>query len=44
VYVALRDATQAMRRQLEEAVKTSRGDIKAHSVPQPGNTTSEGGS
>ena len=42
VYVALRDATQAMRRQLEDAVKTSRGDVKAHSRPEPGNSAPEG--
>ena len=44
VYVALRDATLAMRRQLEDAVSTARGEIKAHSTPRPGNPASEGGS
>ena len=43
VYVALRDATQAMRRQLEDAVSAARGDIKAHSRPRPGNSASGGG-
>lgn len=44
VYVALRDATLAMRRQLEDAVSTARGEIKAHSTPRPGIPASEGGS
>ncbi|MGE5546927.1 MAG: ribosome hibernation-promoting factor, HPF/YfiA family [Solirubrobacterales bacterium] len=30
VYVALRDAFQAMERQLKEYVERSRGDVKAH--------------
>jgi ribosomal subunit interface protein len=44
VYVALRDATLAMRRQLEDTVSAARGEIKAHSTPRPGNPASEGGS
>ena len=43
VYVALRDACLAMRRQLEEAARTARGDVKSHSIPQPGDSTPEGG-
>lgn len=42
VYVALRDAMQALRRQLEGTVETTRGDIKAHSMPSPGKSTSGG--
>lgn len=32
VYVALRDAFDAARRQLEDAVREMRGDVKAHNV------------
>ena len=34
VYVALRDAFDTARRQLEEYSRQQRGDIKAHSLPQ----------
>lgn len=44
VYVALRDAMLAMRRQLEAADSTARGDIKAHSMPRPGSPAPEGDS
>ena len=43
VYVALRDACLAMRRQLEEAARTARGDVKSHSMPQPDESAPEGG-
>jgi cold shock CspA family protein len=36
VYVALRDAFDAAKRQLEETVRVRRGDVKAHDVPQHG--------
>jgi cold shock CspA family protein len=36
VYVALRDAFAALTRQLEEDVRVTRGDVKAHDVPQHG--------
>lgn len=36
VYVALRDAFNAMRRQLEEHVRESRGQIKNHDAPPHG--------
>jgi ribosomal subunit interface protein len=36
VYVALRDAFDAVKRQVEEAVRTQRGDVKTHQVPQHG--------
>ena len=34
VYIALRDAVLAMRRQLEDAARVSRGEIKSHSRPK----------
>jgi ribosomal subunit interface protein len=36
VYVALRDAFDAVKRQLEEAVRLQRGDVKVHETPQHG--------
>lgn len=36
VYVAIRDAFDAARRQLEDHVRRWRGDVKAHRVPQHG--------
>lgn len=36
VYVALRDAFNAMRRQLEEYARESRGQVKSHDVPPHG--------
>lgn len=36
VYVALRDAFNAMRRQLEEFAREQRGDIKRHEAPPEG--------
>jgi ribosomal subunit interface protein len=36
VYVALRDAFAAVTRQLEEEVRVTRGDVKAHDIPQHG--------
>lgn len=36
VYVALRDAFDAVKRQLEEVAREMRGDVKAHVVPQHG--------
>jgi ribosomal subunit interface protein len=36
VYVALRDAFDAAKRQLEDAVREMRGDVKAHAVAQHG--------
>jgi len=36
VYVALRDAFDAVRRQLEDAVREARGDVKVHSRPGHG--------
>jgi ribosome-associated translation inhibitor RaiA len=39
IYVALRDAFNAAGRKLEEIVRTQRGDIKAHDVPQHGKVT-----
>jgi ribosomal subunit interface protein len=36
VYVALRDAFDAARRQLEETIREQRGDVKAHPVTQYG--------
>lgn len=33
VYVALRDAFRAARRQLEDYVRRRRGDVKSHSTP-----------
>jgi ribosomal subunit interface protein len=35
VYVALREAFDAARRQLEEYAKVQRGDVKAHAAPPP---------
>jgi len=40
VYVAVRDAFQAVRRQLEDAVREMRGDTKSHEA-RPGSTTRE---
>jgi ribosomal subunit interface protein len=34
VYVALRDAFDAVKRELEDAAREMRGDVKAHAVPQ----------
>jgi ribosomal subunit interface protein len=39
VYVALRDAFDAMARQLEEVVREQRGDVKGHPLPQHGKVT-----
>jgi ribosomal subunit interface protein len=39
VYVALRDAFASATRQLEEAVREMRGDVKAHETPQQGTVT-----
>ena len=36
VYVALRDAFDAAKRQLEEIVRLKRGDVKIHELPQHG--------
>jgi ribosome-associated translation inhibitor RaiA len=36
VYVALRDAFDATKRQLEEVVREQRGDVKRHEPPAPG--------
>lgn len=36
IYVALRDAFNAAGRKLEEVVRTGRGDVKVHEVPQHG--------
>lgn len=36
VYVALRDAFDSLKRQLEEAVRLRRGDVKVHETPQHG--------
>ncbi|MDE2607903.1 MAG: ribosome-associated translation inhibitor RaiA [Burkholderiales bacterium] len=36
VYVALRDAIDAARRQLEDAVRIRRGDVKQHATPPAG--------
>ncbi|HYM03266.1 MAG TPA: ribosome-associated translation inhibitor RaiA [Stellaceae bacterium] len=36
VYVAIRDAFDAARRQLEDHVRTMRGDVKTHEVPAHG--------
>jgi len=36
VYVALRDAFDAAKRQLEDVVREMRGDVKAHPLPQHG--------
>lgn len=36
VYVALRDAFDNMKRQLEEVVRKRRGQVKQHAVPLPG--------
>ena len=36
VYVALRDAFDATKRQLEEVVREQRGDVKVHELPQHG--------
>lgn len=35
-YVALRDAFDAVKRQLEEIARVKRGDVKAHETPQRG--------
>jgi ribosomal subunit interface protein len=42
VYIALRDAVLAMRRQLEDAAKVSRGEIKLHSRPKGEDSESAG--
>ncbi len=39
IYVALRDAFNAAGRRLEEVVRTGRGDVKAHELPQHGKVT-----
>jgi ribosomal subunit interface protein len=39
VYVALRDAFDAARRQLEDVVREKRGDVKVHPIPQHGKVT-----
>jgi ribosomal subunit interface protein len=36
IQVALRDAFDTARRQLEESIRETRGDVKAHEVPQRG--------
>jgi ribosomal subunit interface protein len=36
VFVALRDAFDSAKRQLEDVVREKRGDVKAHDVPQHG--------
>jgi ribosomal subunit interface protein len=36
VYVALRDAFKAARRQLQDRQRIRRGDVKAHAAPTPG--------
>ncbi len=36
IYVAIRDAFDHMRRQLEDQVRQRRGDVKAHVLPQHG--------
>ncbi len=36
VFVALRDAFDSVRRQLEDEVREARGDVKAHAQPQHG--------
>ena len=36
VFVALRDAFDAAKRQLEDVVREKRGDVKVHAVPQHG--------
>jgi len=38
VYVSIRDAFDAMRRQLEDYARQRRGQVKRHSMPQPGPT------
>lgn len=39
VYVALRDAFDSARRQLEEVARQKRGDIKTHEIPRHGKVT-----
>ena len=39
IYVALRDAFNAAGRKLEEVVRTGRGDVKTHQLPQHGKVT-----
>ncbi len=39
IYVSIRDAFNAMRRQLQEYVRIQRGDIKSHEVPPHGRIT-----
>ena len=34
VFIALRDAFHAARRQLEDVVREKRGDVKAHDIPR----------
>ena len=36
VFVAVRDAFDALRRQLQDSVRQGRGDVKAHSAPGTG--------
>lgn len=36
VFIALRDAFDAAKRQLEDVVREKRGDVKAHEIPQHG--------
>ena len=36
VYVSIRDAFDAMRRQLEDYARIKRGDVKAHEIPPNG--------
>ncbi|MGD2128453.1 MAG: HPF/RaiA family ribosome-associated protein [Lysobacterales bacterium] len=38
VYVSIRDAFDAMRRRLEDYARQRRGQVKRHSMPQPGFT------
>ena len=39
VYVALRDAFDSARRQLEDVARQQRGDVKAHEIPRHGKVT-----
>jgi ribosome-associated translation inhibitor RaiA/cold shock CspA family protein len=39
VYVALRDAFDSAKRQVEEVVREKRGDVKVHEVPRHGKVT-----
>jgi len=40
IYVAVRDCFDAVRRQLEDHVRRSRGDVKAHDIPAHGKVAS----